>query len=243
VAKLRHHTFFSITEINAAIAPLLKQYNARPFQQLPGSRLSQFQLLDKPKLKPLPHTPYQFARWKKAKVNLDYHIALDKHFYSVPYTYLKKTIDCRLSASSIECFYQNQRIAHHKRSFAPGHSTLREHMPPKHLAYIDPTPERLAQWASQMGPHTEQLIDAVIAHRPIAQQGYRACLGILRLSEKYTPERLEKAAAMALCSGALTYQHIEAILKKGLEQYPLPKTTTTATPDHRNVRGQDYFIH
>ncbi len=159
----------------------------------------------------------------------------------MPHRYIKKAIDCRITQHSIECFFQSKRIAHHQRSYQPGHTTIPEHMPKAHREYVDWTPERLAQWASQVGPQTEQLIRAVIAARPMPQQGFRACLGILRLGGKYGNDRLEKAAIRALAIGALRYKHIESILRKGLEEFPLASSTTTPIPEHDNLRGSDYF--
>lgn len=241
LAPLRHRTFFSVEEINAAIMPLLTAYNERPLQKLSGTRRSQFELLDQPKLKALPACAYEFATWKKVKAGMDYHISHEQHYYSVPHQYLKKTIDCRLSTHSIECFFQSKRIAHHRRSYEPGHTTLAQHMPKSHREYVDWTPEKLTQWATQIGKQTTQLISAVIAARPMPQQGFRACLGILRLSKKYGNERLEKAACRALQIGALRYQHIESMLKHGFEQFPIAPSTSTSTPEHSNVRGRHYF--
>ena len=242
LAPLRHHTFFSVAEINAALKPLLQAYNARAFQQLPGSRYSQYLELDRPALKPLPTTAYQYATWKKAKAGIDYHVAIDKHYYSIPYQYLKKVIQVRISTKTIECFYQGQRIALHARQFKSGHTTLVEHMPPHHQAYVQWTPQRLMAWAKQIGSQTEALIQAVIESRPVPQQAYRACLGILRLAKHYGNERLESAAKRALAIGAIRYKHIESILKKGLDKIPLAQSSTSPSLGHHaNVRGAEYY--
>lgn len=242
LAPLRYHTFFSVAEINLAIIPLLETYNKRPFKDLPGSRLSQFLLLDKPALKPLPQEKYQYAEWKKAKVNIDYHIAFEKHFYSVPYTYIKEEVTLRITSRTIECYYQNQRVASHLRSFRPGHTTVQEHMPKAHQAHVEWTPERLAGWAKKIGPFTEKLIESVIKSRAIPEQGFRTCLGILRLSKSYGETRLENAAKRALSIGATRYQSIESILKRGLDSQPLPNDEIQLTsPTHANVRGANYY--
>lgn len=245
LAPLRHHTFFSVADINRAIAPLLEAYNKRPFQDLPGSRLSQFLEVDKPALRPLPTERYQYADWKQVRVNIDYHVAFEKHFYSVPHTYIKDVITLRVTTTTVECYYQNQRIASHVRSFRPGHTTVREHMPKSHQAYAEWTPERLTNWARKIGPFTEQLIHAVIQSRDIPQQGFRACLGILRLAKQYGEARLENAAKRALAIGATRCQSIESILKRGLDQQPLasiePKSTIPSS--HMNVRGANYYHH
>ncbi|MGE0207497.1 MAG: IS21 family transposase [Candidatus Babeliales bacterium] len=243
LAPLRHHTFFSVAEINVAIKPLLKAFNERPFQKLIGSRLSQFETIDKPALQALPLKRYQYAQWKNATVNIDYHIALDKHYYSVPYTYIKKVIAVRITQTSVECFYKNRRIAHHRRAFHLGHTTQKEHMPKAHQDYCEWTPERLAQWAKKIGPATAELIDAVIASRAIPQQAYRACLGILRLGKRFNETRLESAAKRALALGALRYQSIESILKNGLEQQPLPVSSfkPIVAEKHEHIRGANYY--
>lgn len=246
LAPLRDCTFFSIVEINAAIAPLLKAYNERPFQQLAGSRYSQFLELDRPALKPLPMHRYQFAEWKRAKAGIDYHVTIDKHHYSIPWRYLGERIEVRISDHTIECFLNGKRIALHQRSFKPGHTTQNEHMPKAHQDYVKWTPERLHQWAVGIGEHTAKLIDEVIGLHKIPQQGYRACLGILRMSKKYGKERLENAAIRALHIGAIRYKNIESILKNGLDKQPLQKpasvnTAADITNHHENVRGSNYY--
>ncbi len=245
LAPLRRHTFFSVADINRAIDPLLKAYNQRPFQDLTGSRMSQFLLIDKPALKPLPETRYQYADWKKAKVNIDYHVAFEKHFYSVPYTYIKAVVTLRITKTTVECFYQNQRVASHLRSFRPGHTTVREHMPKAHQAHVEWTPERLLNWAKKIGASTEKLIESVIGSRAMPEQGFRACLGILRLGKSYGTNRLENAAKRALVIGATRYQSIESILKQGLDQQPLPEADSQPTSPtvHGNVRGSHYYTN
>lgn len=246
LAPLRDCTFFSIAEINAAIIPLLASYNERPFQQLAGSRQSQFLELDKPALKPLPAQRYQFAEWKHAKAGIDYHITIEKHHYSVPWCYLGEQIDVRIGDRTIECFLNGKRIALHQRAFKPGHTTQNEHMPKAHQDYVKWTPERLHRWALDIGENTAKLIDEVIGLHKIPQQGYRACLGILRMSKKYGKERLENAAIRALHIGAVRYKNVESILKNGLDKQPLHKpasenTAAAITNHHENVRGANYY--
>lgn len=246
LAPLRDCTFFSVAEINAAIAPLLKVYNERPFQQLPGSRYSQFLGIDKPALRPLPISRYQFAQWKQARAGIDYHISFEKHYYSIPYRYLKLTIDLRISDRTIECFFKGKRIALHQRSFKPGHTTLIEHMPKAHQDYVQWTPERLHSWAMSIGANTAKLIDEVIKLQKIPQQAYRSCLGILRMGKRYGNERLENAAIRALSLGAIRYKSIESILQNGLDKQPLPKPASNTaaartTTHHENVRGASYY--
>jgi transposase len=243
LAPLRHYTFFSVSDINRAMTPLLKEYNQRSFQDLPGSRLSQFLQSDKPALRPLPIRRYEYAQWRRAKVNIDYHVAFEKHFYSVPHVYIKEEITLRTTKTTVECYYKNQRIASHLRSYRPGHTTIKEHMPKAHLAHVEWTPERLIGWAKKIGPSTLMLIESVIQSRPIPEQSFRACLGILRLGKSYGESRLENAAKRALAIGATRYQSIESILKRGLDGQPLPVADPqpTALSDHANVRGARYY--
>lgn len=246
LAPLRDVTFFSVQDINEAISPLLKAYNERPFHELQGCRLSQYLEIDKPALKSLPHAPYTYAEWKKARAGIDYHIAIEKHYYSVPYRFLKEVIDVRISNMTIECFCKGNRIALHQRVFKPGHSTRREHMPRAHQEYAEWTPEKMHAWANSIGPNTGQLIKELTNAHKIPEQSYRGCLGILRMGKIYGNERLEKAAIRALHFGAIRYKNIESILKSGLDQQPLPLsdrmlTTAEPTPLHDNVRGAEYY--
>jgi transposase len=243
LAKLRDHTFFSLSDINAAITPLLTELNAAPFQKLPGSRLSEFETVDKPALKPLPTYRYQYATWKKVRVNIDYHIDIEHHYYSVPNRYCKYEIDCRITNTLIECYYRSKLITTHKRAYRKGHTTVTEHMPKAHQEYAKWTPERIIDWAAKTGEHTATLIRSMIESRPHPQQAYRACLGVLRLSKSYSNDRLEKAAKRSLALGALSYQSIASMLKHGLEDKPLPTASAQANPPikHEHVRGGEYF--
>ncbi len=155
LARLRKHTFFSLGELNREIKRLLRELNNKPFQKLPGSRKSRFEELDKPALKPLPAAPYELAYWKKATVHIDYHVEVERHYYSVPYTLVKKKLDVRYTASTVECFYRNKRVAVHLRDNRSGrHSTIKEHMPPSHQKYLEWTPDRFKRWAAKIGPQT-----------------------------------------------------------------------------------------
>ncbi len=246
LAPLRDVTFFSVQEINDAIKPLLTAYNEKPFYELEGSRYSQYLEIDKPALKALPSTPYTYAEWKKARSGSDYHVAVNKHYYSIPHQYLKENIDVRITATTIECFYKGTRIALHQRSYKPGHTTIHEHMPSKHQEYADWTPERMYQWAKSIGPNTAKLIQALTDTHKIPEQSFRSCFGILRMSKTYGPERLENASIRALHFGAIRYKNIESILKSGLDKQPLPlpaSESTAANPTrlHDNIRGSKYY--
>lgn len=243
LARLRHHTCFSLAELNAEIATLLEQLNQRPLRKLPGSRRSQFEQLDQPALRPLPATRYVFAEWKRARVHLDYHIEVDHHYYSVPYTLVGEQLEVRLTATTLEAFQRGQRVASHARSSQRAHhTTVTEHMPRSHREYAGWTPTRLIDWAAKTGPATARLVEGLMNSRAHPQQAYRACLGILRLGKTYGDTRLEAACARALQIGARSCRSLESILRRGLDQQPLPDTAPAAPSlTHDNVRGPDYY--
>jgi transposase len=243
LARLRHHTFFTLAEVNAALAPLLVTLNARPFRKLPGSRQELFDTLDRPALRPLPAQAYEYAEWKLARVNIDYHVEVEGHYYSVPYTLVRQQLDVRLSAQVVELFHRGQRIASHRRSSLKGrHSTVTAHMPTAHQRYAEWTPQRLIHWAAHSGPATAQVVETILASRPHPQQGFRSCLGIMRLGKSYGDARLEAACQRALTLGACSYKSLESILKHGLDRRPLPpQPAATAGPAHANIRGPHYY--
>lgn len=247
LAKLRDKTFFSLQELNDAIRPLLNELNNRPFQKLPGSRQSQFETLEKPALKPLPSDAYAFAQWKNARAGADYHVEVDNHFYSVPYTFTKKELQVRHTQKTVEVFYKSQRIASHIRSYAKyKHTTTLEHMPKKHQVYAEWTPERIIRWAEKTGAATALIVEQIMQSRQHPQQGFRSCFGLLRLGKTYTTQRLEAACTRAIEIGAHSYKSIESILKNGLDQQPLSNTSHTSRKthipsEHEYVRGQSYF--
>jgi transposase len=243
LARLRHHTFFSLRELNTAIAALLVDLNQRPFKKLPGSRQSLFASLDRPALQPLPAQPYEYAEWKLVRVNIDYHVEVAGHYYSVPYSLVKQQLEARLSAHVVELFHQGKRVASHQRSPLKGrHSTVAAHMPKAHQHYAAWTPQRLVLWAAKTGEATAQVVETILASRPHPQQGFRACLGILRLGKRYGESRLEAACQRALRIGACSYKSIESILKHDLDRQPVPGPPA-ATPMliHGNIRGAQYY--
>jgi transposase len=243
LAALRNRTFFSLAEVNQAIRELLEEYNERLFQKLPGSRRSLFETLDQPALKPLPGQRFDYADWKKARVNIDYHVEVDGHYYSVPYQWVGQPVEVRFGATIVECFHRGKRVASHVRSFQKGrHTTLKEHMPKAHRAYLEWTPERLVRWARQSGGATAEVVESLMASRAHPQQGFRPCLGILRLGQQCGADRLEAACARALATRAISYRSIASILKTGLDRQPLPKIPPELPPiEHDNVRGGGYY--
>jgi transposase len=247
LAKLRNHTFFSLTELNEQISRLLDELNDSPFQKLEGSRRSLFETIDRPALQPLPSTRYTYGEWKKARANIDYHIAVDGHFYSVPHRLVRKQVEVRLTSSTLEAFYDGRRIAAHMRSHKKGgFTTEASHRPKSHREYLEWTPSRIVRWASKTGPHTAQLVERILEERPHPEHGYRACLGILRLGDRYSPERLEAACQRALKIRGVSYRSVKSILKSGLDQVPLEEehqTTLDLPQEHENLRGSSYYTH
>jgi len=243
LARLRNRQFFSLSQLNDAIAQLLAELNSRPFKKLPGCRKKLFDTLDWPALDPLPSKPYQYAEWKKATVNIDYHIEVERHYYSVPYQLIKNKIDVRITQTTIECFYKNNRVASHIRSYQKGrHTTVKEHMPRSHQKWAQWTPQRLINWAAKIGPHTATLIEMILNSRAHPQQGFRSCLGILRLAKGYGDDRLEAACSRAVVIGGTSYKSVQSILKHNLDQTPLPQEETTESCiEHINIRGAHYY--
>ncbi len=242
-AALRNRTFFSLAEANAAIAERVAWLNDRPFKKLEGSRASLFAELDKPALRPLPPTPYEYATWKGAKVSIDYHVEWERHYYSVPYQFVGERADVRASARTIEVFVRGRRVASHLRSAAVGrHTTVPAHMPESHRRHLEWSPSRIVAWGEQAGPATGALVAAILASRPHPEQGFRSCLGIIRLGRRHGEARLEAACARALAVGALSYRSVDSILRTGLDGVPLPgPPPVRATRSHPNVRGPGYY--
>lgn len=242
LAPLRHRTFTSLGEINEALKKALVKLNQQPFQKMPSSRRELFETVDKPALKPLPSTRYQFADWKVAKVHLDYHVVYDNHFYSVPYHYVGKKIEVRATHKTVECFFQQERIALHARRYEKYQFTTTEaHMPPAHQEHRQFSEARIKNWALRIGGNTLAFVEHMITSRRFPQQAYRACLGLLRLSQIYGEARLEQACTKGLLIGATRYQQIEALLKNKLEAIPVTSLPTTPSLLHSNIRGAAYY--
>jgi transposase len=245
LARLRKLTFFTLTDLNLSIRSLLDALNHKPFKKLPGSRHAQFVALEKPSLKPLPLQAYEYAEWKKARVHIDYHIEVDGHYYSVPHSLMKRQLDVRITATAIECFLNNQRVALHQRSDRKGgHSTITEHMPKSHRAHLEWTPGRFLNWAISIGPSTRDLVQHLLTNRPHPEMGFRSCLGLLSLEKRFGNQRLDAACQRALALSAPTRSSVLSILEKGLDSQPLPESDTEAVaipPVHENVRGAAYY--
>ena len=243
LAVLRNQTFFSLAALNRAIARLLKRLNERPFKKLPGSRQELFEQLDRPALQSLPMNAYEFAEWKKVQVNIDYHIEIEGHYYSVPYQLVRRQLDARYSARTVECFHKGQRVASHIRSRLKGHhTTVSEHMPKSHRQYAEWTPQRVIRWAEKTGPATAGVVQTILQQRTYPQQGFRSCLGILRLGKSFGEDRLEAACRRALKIGSCSYKSIDSILRQGLDRRALPEQQALELSiEHHNIRGSDYY--
>jgi len=241
LARLRHQRFFSLEELNAAIRPLLTELNERPFQRLPGSRRSVFEALDRPAMRPLPPTPYVFAEWKERTVAFDYHVDVDRHYYSVPHALVGHSVWARFSATTVEVFFRSERVASHVRSYQRGaHTTLPEHMPKSHRAHAEWSPKRLIHWGSTIGMHTGAVVEHLLRSKPHPEQGYRACLGLLNLSREYGEARLEAASALAVRLGSPTRKSVKSILESGRD-LRRSEPLDLELPAHGNVRGPGYY--
>jgi len=242
LASLRHRTFFCLDEINEAISGLLNKLNAKPFKKISGSRESLFEELDKPALAPLPLTHYQYAEWQPVRLGMNYHVQIDEHYYSAPHQLRNEKLDARLTATSVEFFHRNKRVASHLRKYKRGYSTIPEHMPKSHREYAEWTPERLVRWASQTGEATAKLVDTILSGLVHPQQGFNSCLGIISLSKKYGGDRVEAASKRALAIGGISYRTMKSILANGLDSKPVPEPAAVKEPvQHPNIRGNSYY--
>jgi transposase len=243
LSVLRHRTFYSLAELNGAIQELLERLNARALRKVKKSRRELFLAFDHPNALSLPEKPYEYAEWRVATVNIDYHIEVERHYYSVSYKLLREKLDVRLTAHTVEAFLKGERVAAHLRSFIPyGHTTLKEHMPPSHQQYLEWTPSRMVSWAKKIGPQTAQLVHKIIESRTHPEQAYRSCLGILRLEKHYPKERLEKAASRALKFGAHSLRSLRKILSSGLDRLEeSDNNSASALLAHENIRGSRYY--
>ena len=243
LARLRNRRFFSLAELNRAIAELLLDLNNRPFKKLPGCRRSAFDSIDAPALKPLPAARFVISRWKAAKVNIDYHVEFEGHYYSVPHRLVGAKVELRITGRLLECFASNQRVAGHPVSAVRGgFTTTPDHMPASHRAHLEWTPAKLIAWGQRIGVSTAAVVTWQLEHRPHPEQGYRACLGLLALVRRYSAERLEAACTRAMAIRAPHLRSVTNILNSGLDRQPsLFAATDSPVIEHENVRGADYY--
>jgi transposase len=242
LAALRHRTFFSLAEANQAIRELLIRVNQKPFKKVPGSRLERFLSLDKPAAQPLSGPPYEYADWRKARVNVDVHIEVDGHYYSVPYSLAREQVDVRLTRTTVEVLFKNHRVASHVRSFQKGiYTTRQEHLPPPHQHHRAWTPERILLWTEKIGPYTATVDREILQTKNYPEQGFRACLGLIRLGDRFSPERLEAACQRATRMKQFRYQSIKSILASGLDRQSLIPIPEPPIRLHPHIRGKDYY--
>jgi transposase len=243
VAALRKQTFFSLGAVNAAIAALLERLNDRPFRKREGTRRSLFESLDRPALKPLPVEPYQYGEWKTARVNIDYHVEFDRHWYSVPHQLTQCEVEIRATPATVEIFHRGVRVASHARSQAAyQHTTIHEHRPKAHQRHQEWPPSRIVEWCGTIGPATAQVAERILGSNRHPEQGYRSCLGIVRLGTDYPHARVEAAARRAIALQVCTYKSLKAILENNLDGQE-PETAPAPRPpvDHPNLRGPGYY--
>ena len=245
LARLRNQTFFSLAELNARIAELLVDLNDRRMRTYNASRRELFERLDRPALRPLPSEPYEYAEWKQVSLNIDYHAEFEGHYYSAPHALRTEDVALwlRATASSVEIYRLGNRVAAHARSRVVGrHTTITEHMPSAHRMHAEWTPERILGWAATVGVNTRLFSERLLIERRHPEHGFRSCLGVFRLAEKYGAERVEAACARALSVGARSYRHVASILQHGLDRAPaLDVEPRGPSVTHENVRGRDYY--
>ncbi len=240
LARLRNRRFFSLAELNLAIRALVDQINDRPMRGWSTTRRALYEQLDRPALLPLPSTPYEYADWKLCRVNLDYHIEIARHFYSVPFRLLRQRVEARITARTVEVFHRGALVAMHQRSLRQQRpSTVVDHMPSSHRRYRNWTHERIQREAIATGDDTAALIEIVRRSRPHPEQGFRSCIGILGLRGRYGAERVDAACAKALALGTRSYASVAAILKNG--QQDRPAHTDQPSLLHENIRGPGYY--
>ena len=238
LAPLRNRTFFSIGEANRAIAPLIQALNQREMAHLGKSRQQLFEELDQPALHHLPERPFEFATWKNAKVNIDYHIAFEGHYYSVPHHLVRQEVRIRATESLVAIFHHGQQVAIHPHSLAQGRfSTRPDHMPANHRFVLNADGDWFQREARKIGSHTAAYITALLKSRRYPQHAYRACLGILNLARKHPHTRFETACQTLLEADLLSYRDV----KSELERLVAANTPEPPLPAHENVRGNNYY--
>lgn len=248
LARLRHHSFFTLASLNQAIGDLLGDLNQRPFKKLPGCRRSQFEQIDLPALKPLPSQPYQYVDIKQARVHIDYHIEYDKHYYSVPHHLVRQAVMVHTSGTVVSIYAYGKRVATHPRSWRKGaHSTCAEHMPQNHRAIHEWSPERFLNWAAEIGAPTRELVNHLLQQKRHKEQTYRQILALLSNAKKYGRDRLNNACARALHINSPTRRSVESILSKGIDKIPPTSHANVKAQEdlfldeHENLRGEKYY--
>jgi transposase len=243
LARLRNRTFFSLEELNPAIAVLLEDLNGRKMQKIGKSRRELWEQLDRPALQALPTHRYEPAEWKICGVNIDYHIEVDRHPYSVPFQLLGEKVEARFTSTIVEVYYKSRRLLSHRRRYDGQPSTVAEHMPSSHRAHAEWTPSRLIHWAEKTGPATGRVVAGILKSRPHPEQGYRACLGLMRLGKRYGADRLEAACERAEHLRAFSYTTVKNILASAQDRTAIERDASAqeTTRTHDNIRGGTYY--
>jgi len=242
LAKLRHETFFTLASPNIRIKELLEQLNNKPFQKLEGSRRSQFEMLDKPVLRPLPTNRYRYVDIKKVRVGIDYHVAYEKHFYSVPHQLSGQRLEVHVSSGSVQVYKLDTLITSHPRKYHAGFTTNAVHMPENHRAHATWTPDRLLKWGATIGPNTRVMVLQFIDDKAHPEQAYRACLGLLNLNKLYGDDRLERACQLGVVGGLRSVKNIRNILKHKRDQILVAEEPgAPLNQHHENVRGSNQY--
>jgi transposase len=245
LARIRDEVFNSLAALNVRISELLIDLNARVMRRYGKSRRELFESTERAALGALPSSRFEYAEWKKATVNIDYHVLFETHSYSVPYAHVHEEVWVRATSSVVEVLLRNRRIALHARSWMRGgFTTLAEHMPSSHRAQAEWTPSRILAWAEETGPAVRDYCAVVLEQRRHPEHGFKSCLGILRLGKRYGSERLNAACARAHHAGSRTYRSVASILDKGLDRLPEHNESADVAPiPHDNVRGSDYYLN
>ena len=243
LARLRDETFFGLGALNQAIRALLDELNDRPMQKLGISRRALYEQTDQPALRPLPVTRYVLAEWKHCRVNIDYHVIVERHEYSVPFQLLREQVVVRYTTATVEVFFKGRRVTSHQRRYDRQRSTVAEHMPSAHRAHAEWTPSRLIRWAEKVGPATGELVTRILESRLHPEQGYKAVLGLMRLGRQHGNDRLDAASARAIALRSCRFHTVKNILATGQDHRPLepPPAETAPTPVHDNIRGANYY--
>jgi len=249
LAALRKRKFFSLAELNRAIWTLLKTLNHRQFKKLPGNRYSHFVELDKPALRPLPSQRYEYAQWRCATVNIDYHVAFhirDRHYhyYSVPYGLVRHSVTLRVTRATVEIYFKEKRVAAHRRSDEPGKfTTSPDHMPDSHKRHLQWTPSRILSWAQTTGPGCAKVAQTIMDNRPHPEQGFRSCLGIIRLADRYGKHRVEAVCQRAITLNLASYKSIKSMLETNQDKRPLvdDESGSLIVNQNTHVRGSNYY--
>lgn len=241
-ARLRNRRFFSLSELNEAIRELVDRLNDRVTRHLGASRRDLFEQVERAALRPLPDAPYVYSEWKQCTVGLDYHVEVDHHYYSAPHSLLREKTWVRLTARTVEIFHNGKRVAAHARTSSNrGHTTIADHMPASHRRHAEWSPERLKAWAAKIGPNTTILVEVILRDRSHPEQGFRSCLGIMRLSKSHDAAALEAACEQALLIGARSYTSVKSILRNNLHRHRPEPAADGPAIQHGNIRGPGYF--